>query len=62
MRGIDSDELIPKEGKDDAYDEVSGEIASLEKSLENELKAMRKSTGYVSLPRSQVLNRAISAD
>ncbi|TEB23394.1 DNA mismatch repair protein msh6 [Coprinellus micaceus] len=41
----DSDELIPKEGKDDAYDEVSGEIASLEKSLENELKAMHKSTG-----------------
>ncbi|KAF9485007.1 DNA mismatch repair protein Msh6 [Pholiota conissans] len=38
-----TDELVPRDGKDERYDEVVEEIASLEKSLENELKKFEKS-------------------
>ncbi|KAG6810732.1 hypothetical protein H0H92_010562 [Tricholoma furcatifolium] len=39
------DELIPREGKDEAYDEVMAEIAGLEEELEGELRKMEKKTG-----------------
>ncbi|KAJ3497847.1 hypothetical protein NLJ89_g10297 [Agrocybe chaxingu] len=40
-----TDELIPRDGKDERYDEVVEEINSLEKNLEDELKKMEKSLG-----------------
>ncbi|CAA7264271.1 unnamed protein product [Cyclocybe aegerita] len=40
-----ADELIPRDGKDERYDEVVEEIDSLEKNLEDELKKMEKSLG-----------------
>ncbi|KAF5372734.1 hypothetical protein D9757_011641 [Collybiopsis confluens] len=41
------DELIPREGKDEAYDEVMTEIEELEGGLEEALKKFEKSLGYV---------------
>ncbi|KAF5351396.1 hypothetical protein D9757_012623 [Collybiopsis confluens] len=40
------DELIPREGKDEAYDEVMTEIEELEGGLEEALKKFEKSLGY----------------
>ncbi|KAF8960367.1 hypothetical protein BDZ97DRAFT_1922267 [Flammula alnicola] len=40
-----ADELVPRDGKDERYDEVVEEIASLEKSLEADLKKFEKSLG-----------------
>ncbi|KAG5727213.1 DNA mismatch repair protein msh6 [Termitomyces sp. T112] len=40
------DELIPREGKDSAYDEIMTEITDLEVELENDLKKMEKKLGY----------------
>lgn len=39
------DELLPVEGKDEAYDEISAEIAELEDGLEKELKKLKKQLG-----------------
>ncbi|KAG6876423.1 hypothetical protein C0993_003233 [Termitomyces sp. T159_Od127] len=39
------DELIPREGKDDAYDEVMSEIVGLEEELDDDLKKMEKKLG-----------------
>ncbi|KAG6836841.1 hypothetical protein H0H93_002521 [Arthromyces matolae] len=39
------DELIPREGKDSAYDEIMTEIESLEEELENDLKKLEKKLG-----------------
>ncbi|KAL0959723.1 hypothetical protein HGRIS_011415 [Hohenbuehelia grisea] len=39
------DELLPQEGKDEAYDEVMGEIRQLEEELEEELKKYEKKLG-----------------
>ncbi|EIM88849.1 DNA mismatch repair protein Msh6 [Stereum hirsutum FP-91666 SS1] len=40
-----TDELIPVEGKDEAYDEISAEIKELEDELEKELKKLKKQLG-----------------
>lgn len=46
IRCIDNaDELLPVEGKDEAYDEISAEIAELEDGLEKELKKLKKQLG-----------------
>ncbi len=39
------DLLMPREGKDETYDAIEEEIASIEKSLENELSKLEKSLG-----------------
>ncbi|KAG6917118.1 hypothetical protein DXG01_003784 [Tephrocybe rancida] len=39
------DELIPREGKDDVYDEIMAEIAGLEEELDNDLTKMEKKLG-----------------
>lgn len=41
----ETDELIPRDGKDERYDEVVEEIASLEKSLNADLAKFQKSLG-----------------
>ncbi|KAG5338497.1 hypothetical protein C0989_007269 [Termitomyces sp. Mn162] len=46
------DELIPREGKDSAYDEIMTEITDLEVELENDLKKMEKKLGYIYEPSS----------
>lgn len=43
----DPSELIPRPGKDERFDEVVREIASLEKELEGELKKFEKTLGFV---------------
>lgn len=40
-----TDELIPVEGKDEPYDEISAEIKELEDGLEKELKKLKKQLG-----------------
>ncbi|KZT23633.1 DNA mismatch repair protein Msh6 [Neolentinus lepideus HHB14362 ss-1] len=40
-----SDELVPKEGKDEAYDNIMAEISGLEEELDQELKKLEKKTG-----------------
>jgi len=44
---LEVDELIPRDGKDEKYDEVVAEINELESSLNADLKKFRKSLGYV---------------
>ena len=39
------DLLMPREGKDETYDAIEEEIASVEKSLEDELSKLEKSLG-----------------
>ncbi|TFK46819.1 DNA mismatch repair protein Msh6 [Heliocybe sulcata] len=41
-----SDELVPKEGKDEAYDDITAEISALEEQLDEELKKLEKRTGF----------------
>jgi len=41
----ETDELVPRAGKDERYDEVIEEIDSLEKSLNADLKKFEKSLG-----------------
>ena len=43
--GLDSDDLIPVEGKDEAYDEIIAEIKQLEQQLEKDLKKLQKEVG-----------------
>ncbi|KAG6861406.1 hypothetical protein C0995_000535 [Termitomyces sp. Mi166 len=49
---LSDDELIPREGKDSAYDEVMAEIAGLEEELDSDLKKMEKKLGGGSFPLS----------
>lgn len=44
---VDSDELVPEDGKDEIYDNIMSEINDLEEELKSELKKIRKETGYV---------------
>ncbi|KAH9003357.1 DNA mismatch repair protein Msh6 [Lactarius hatsudake] len=41
----DNDDLLPVEGKDEAYDEIAEEIRDLEKDLDKTLKKLEKQTG-----------------
>lgn len=41
------DGLVPRSGKDEAYDEVQEEIATLESELEHELIKLEKLVGFV---------------
>ncbi|RDB29773.1 DNA mismatch repair protein msh6 [Hypsizygus marmoreus] len=41
----DTDELVPREGKDEAYDAIMAEIAELEEDLEKDLKTFEKKLG-----------------
>ena len=41
----DNDDLLPVEGKDDAYDEVAKEIRELEEGLDKSLKRLEKQVG-----------------
>jgi DNA mismatch repair protein MSH6 len=41
----EADELVPRDGKDERYDEVVEEIDSLEKSLNADLKKFEKTLG-----------------
>ncbi|TFY82733.1 hypothetical protein EWM64_g1284 [Hericium alpestre] len=43
--GKDSDELLPKDGKDEMYDEIMGEIGDLETKLKKELKKLENKLG-----------------
>ena len=45
MHQLDSDELVPEDGKDDVYDNIMSEINDLEEELKAELKKIRKETG-----------------
>lgn len=42
---VEVDELVPRDGKDERYDEVVEEIDSLEKSLNADLKKFEKTLG-----------------
>jgi DNA mismatch repair protein MSH6 len=42
---LDPDELVPREGKDEEYDEIMSEIRNLEEILEGELKKLVKQLG-----------------
>jgi len=44
---LDPGELIPRSRKDERFDEVVEEIASLEKELEGELKKFERTLGFV---------------
>lgn len=46
MRHLDSDELVPEDGKDEVYDNIMSEINDLEEELKAELKKIQKATGY----------------
>lgn len=41
----DNDDLLPVEGKDEAYDEIAEEIRGLEKELDKMLKKLEKQVG-----------------
>jgi DNA mismatch repair protein MSH6 len=38
----DNDDLLPVEGKDEAYDEIANEIRGLEKELDKALKKLER--------------------
>lgn len=42
---IDNDDLLPVEGKDEAYDEIAQEIRELEKELDKSLKKLERQAG-----------------
>jgi DNA mismatch repair protein MSH6 len=42
---IDNDDLLPVEGKDEAYDEIAQEIRELENGLDKSLKKLEKQVG-----------------
>ena len=42
---IDNDDLLPVEGKDEAYDEIAQEIRELEKGLDKSLKKLERQVG-----------------
>ena len=41
----DNDDLLPVEGKDEAYDEIAEEIRGLEKELDKALKKLERQAG-----------------
>jgi DNA mismatch repair protein MSH6 len=41
----DNDDLLPVEGKDEAYDEIAKEIRELEKELDKSLKKLERQVG-----------------
>jgi DNA mismatch repair protein MSH6 len=41
----DNDDLLPVEGKDEAYDEIAQEIWGLEKELDKALKKLERQVG-----------------
>jgi DNA mismatch repair protein MSH6 len=41
----DNDDLLPVEGKDEAYDEIAEEIRGLEKELDKVLKKLERQVG-----------------
>lgn len=43
----DNDDLLPVEGKDEAYDEIAEEIRELEEELDKSLKKLEKQTGLI---------------
>jgi DNA mismatch repair protein MSH6 len=51
----ENDDLLPVEGKDEAYDEIAEEICELEKDLDKSLKKLEKQTGLVSSCLSSTL-------
>jgi DNA mismatch repair protein MSH6 len=42
---IDNDDLLPMEGKDEAYDEIAQEIRELEQGLDKSLKKLERQAG-----------------
>ena len=44
---LDPNELIPRSGRDERFDEVVEEIESLEKELDKELKKFERTLGFV---------------
>jgi len=42
---IENDDLLPVEGKDEAYDEIAQEIRELEKGLDKSLKKLERQVG-----------------
>lgn len=56
---LDSDELMPKSGKDKTYDEVMERISGLESSLEEDLKELEEQVGLVpaSLRKRYIVDR-----
>ncbi|KAF8259998.1 muts domain V-domain-containing protein [Lactarius quietus] len=58
----DNDDLLPVEGKDEAYDEIAEEIHELEEELNKSLKKLEKQTGYpLQYWHSAQGNKAISS-
>lgn len=43
---LDTDELVPQDGKDEVYDTIMTEIEELEEYFEKELKKFEKKLGY----------------
>ena len=43
----DNDDLLPVEGKDEAYDEIAEEIRELEEDLDKSLKKLEKQAGLI---------------
>jgi DNA mismatch repair protein MSH6 len=44
---VETDDLAPQEGKDEAYDDIMTEIGELEEELEEELGKWQKKLGFV---------------
>ena len=44
---LEADELLPRDGKDEAYDAIIEEIEGLESKLEKQLKKLEEEVGYV---------------
>ena len=42
---IETDDLLPVEGKDESYDEIAQEIRELEKGLDKSLKKLERQAG-----------------
>lgn len=48
------DDLLPEDGKDDAYDTVMEEIAALEKELKQDLRKLERESGSVASASSRL--------
>jgi DNA mismatch repair protein MSH6 len=44
---VETDDLVPQEGKDEAYDGIMTEISELEEELEEDLVKWQKKLGFV---------------
>jgi DNA mismatch repair protein MSH6 len=47
---VDTDDLVPEEGKDEVYDGIMEELGELEAELDSELSKLEKKLGYVTDP------------